>query len=209
MSTSRPRERLLGERREDQLALLAFVQRGAAAGVDHLDQEVVLLHVQARARRTLRRHARAAHLRQPVEHQRGEAKLALDLGAHLVGEGLAAEQTQLESQLVDLDPRLTDGLCNRQRVGGRRCEHLCAEVAQQHRLARREPARHGDHRRPDPLPAVVEPVAAREQPVAVRVVDDHPRSHSGHRHAARHQLGPRFEVRARVADHRGLAVRPA
>ena len=43
-------ERLLGQRREDELAGLARGERLAAPRVDHLDQEVILLDVQAGAR---------------------------------------------------------------------------------------------------------------------------------------------------------------
>ena len=57
--------------------------------------------------------------------------------------------------------------------------------------------------------ALMEAVAAGEQAVAVGVVDQHPRPHTGGRHAAGHQLGPGVEVGARVAHHRRLAVRAA
>ncbi len=81
--------------------------------------------------------------------------------------------------------------------------------AQQHRLAGREAARGRDHGGADPLAAVVEAEAAGEEPVAVRVVDDHSGADPGHRHAAGHHLGPGLEVGARVADHCRLAVRAA
>ena len=51
--------------------------------------------------------------------------------------------------------------------------------------------------------------AAREQSIAVGVVDHHPGPNAGHRHAARHQLGPLLKVGARVADDGRLAVRAA
>jgi hypothetical protein len=49
---------------------------------------------------------------------------------------------------------------------------------------------------------VVEAEAAGEQPVAVGVVDEHPRAHAGHRHRTRHHLAPDVEVAGGVADDR-------
>ena len=88
-------------------------------------------------------------------------------------------------------------------------EHLSAEVAEQHRLSGGLAARHGDDGGADALAALVEAEAAGEQAVAVGVVDEHPGADAGHRHRARHELGPRLEVGARVADYGRLAVAAA
>ena len=49
-AVAQQRQRLLGQRREDELAVGAVRDGRAGLGVDDLDEEVVLLHVQAVAR---------------------------------------------------------------------------------------------------------------------------------------------------------------
>ena len=62
-AVAQQRQRLLGQRREDELAVGAVRDVAAGLGVDDLDEEVVLLHVQAVARlRALGRDARADDL---------------------------------------------------------------------------------------------------------------------------------------------------
>ena len=87
------RQRLLGERGEDQLALLAVGHRLAGRRVDHLDQEVVLVDVQAVLVPAFVGDARADDLRQPVDVAGRHARALLDLGARLVGPRLGAEQS--------------------------------------------------------------------------------------------------------------------
>jgi hypothetical protein len=88
------RHRLLDEGREDELALDVLVERRARLGIDDLDEEVVLVHVEAVAYlEALGRHARAAHLRQPVEVDRPQpGQGALDLRTESLGPRFAAEQ---------------------------------------------------------------------------------------------------------------------
>ena len=63
------------ERREDELALFVLSQDRARLGIDHLDDEVVLVHVQAVARLdALRRDTGAAHLRESVEVDRPQPR---------------------------------------------------------------------------------------------------------------------------------------
>ena len=203
------RQRLLGQRGEDELAF-GSRRHGAPAGVDHLDDEVVLLHVQPGAGRALGRHPGPAHLGQAVEVDRTQRQRLLDLPAHGLGPRLAAEQPEPHRQRSGAPvPVLGQGLRDRQRVRRRRDQDVGAEVAQQHRLPGGEAAGHRDHRCPDPLSALVEAEAAGEQPVAVGVVDHHAGPDAGHRHAPRHQLGPRLQVAPGVADNGGLAVAAA
>ena len=57
-AVAQQRQRLLGERRDHELARLARAT-GSRVGVEHLDEEVVLVEVRAVARLALRGHARA------------------------------------------------------------------------------------------------------------------------------------------------------
>ena len=76
------RQRLLGQRREHELAFRPRLQRGAARRIHDLDEKVVLLDVQPLARGTFRRNAGPAHLRQPIEVERGQPECLLDLSPH-------------------------------------------------------------------------------------------------------------------------------
>jgi hypothetical protein len=131
-----------------------------------------------------------------------------DPGAERRGPRLAAEDAHLECQVVGAEARLGDRLADAQRIGGRGEQRLRAQVVQERDLPRGHAARHRDDGRAEALGALVEAQPAGEQPVAVGVVDDHPRVHAGHPQAAGHELGPRLEVRARVADHRPAAAGP-
>ena len=175
-AVAQQRHRLLQQGREDELALDALVERRTGLRIDDLDEEVVLVDVQAVARlEALGRDARTAHLRQPVEVDCAKpGQRALDLLAQALGPGLAAEQAELELQRGRVDPRVVHGLRDHERVRGRRDEHLRAEVVEEHRLPRREAARDRQDRGADPLRSLVEAVAAGEQPVGVRVVHEHP-----------------------------------
>ena len=203
------RHRLLRQRREHELTLGPRRERGSVVGIDHLDEEVVLLHVQPGLHPAFRGHSRPAHLRESVEVDRAYPEHALDLTAHLLGPRFAAEQRQLERELGDVAAGVQHRLRDHERIRRRGDKHLCLEVAQQRRLARREAARHRHDRGTEPLASLMEAETTREQAVTVGVVDQHPRSYAGHRHAPRHQLRPVLEVGARVADDGGAAVGPA
>ena len=126
-----------------------------------------------------------------------------------LGPRLAAEQPELELQRLGSTPASRSAWAITSEYEGVATSTCAPRSLQQHRLARGLPARHGNHGGADPLAALVEAEPAGEQAVAVGVVDQHPRPDAGHRHRARHQLGPGLEVRARVADDGGLAVAAA
>ena len=94
------RHRLLEQGREDELALVALVERRTGLRVDDLDEEVVLVDVEAVAHlEALGRDAGAAHLGEPVEVDRPEpGQHPFDLLAQTLGPRLAAEQAELELQ---------------------------------------------------------------------------------------------------------------
>ena len=95
------RHRLLGQRGEDQLALLAVGQHLAGDRVDDLRVEVVLPDVQpVLGLDALLRDARADHLGQPVDVDRVDAEDLLHLDAHLVGPRLGAEDADLQRRLA-------------------------------------------------------------------------------------------------------------
>ena len=91
-----------------------------------------------------------------------------------------------------------------QRVRGRADEHLGAEIADEHHLARRVPAGGRDDRGADLLDAVVEAEAAGEEPVAERDVDEVLGPEPARDEEARDEAGPGVEVGARVGDEGGL-----
>jgi hypothetical protein len=204
------RQCLLGQRRQHELALFAGREPRPGRRIDDLGEEVVLVEMQARAPvQALGRDAGAGHLRQAIHVQRRQPEPQLDLGAERRGPWLAAEDADLECQVVGTKAGFGDRLGDPQRVGGRREQRLRAQVVQECDLPRGHAARHRDDGRAEPLGALVEAQPAGEQAVAVGVVDEHPRMHAGHAQAARHELGPRLEVRACVADHRRPAAGPA
>jgi len=83
------------------------------------------------------------------------------------------------------------------------------EGVQQHRLSGGHAGRHRHDGRAEPLGALVKAEPAREQPVAVGVVDDGAWPDAGHREAAGHDMGPRLEIGGGIADDGRLAPRPA
>src|SRR5690349_10367671 len=98
------RQRLLGERREDELALGAVGQHGAGVGIDDLGIEVILpddgavLRLDALARDT------GSHdLGEAVDVDRIDAGLRLDVLSHRLGPRLGAEDADLEARRRRID----------------------------------------------------------------------------------------------------------
>ena len=206
-AVAQQRHRLLRQRREHELAVDAVRQHLAGRRVDDLDEEVVLHDVEAVARfGAFAGDAGADDLAQAVDVDRHEAELGLELRAHRLGPRLRAEHADLQRELVDRDARLAQALGDVERVGRRGAEDLAAEIAQQQRLAGGDAAGYRDRQRAEPLGALVEAEPAGEQPVAVGVVDDHPRADAGHVQAVGHDLGPDVEVVLCVGDDGGPAA---
>ncbi len=171
------RQRLLGQRRDDELAGLAR-RTGSPCRGRRLDEEVVLVEVQPAARLALGRHARADDLRQPVEVARAQPEPALELRAHRLRPRLGAEQPELERQLARARSPSAS-----QRLGDRAARRTASRTAPA--PAGRAGASAGgavwprgdrEDRRAEALGAVVEAEAAGEEPVAVGVVDEHARA---------------------------------
>ena len=95
------RHRLAGERREHHFAVLAVGHVLARRGVDDFGDVVVVPHVDARMRgAVLARRADAARLRHAVDVEALDVEAVLDLLAHFVGEGLAAEHAHAQRRDV-------------------------------------------------------------------------------------------------------------
>ena len=147
-AVAQERQRLLGQGREDELAVGAVLDALAGVGVDHLDEEVVLLDVQAVARLgALGGDARADDLRQAVDVQGDQAELGLEPLAHPLGPRLGAEHADFQLELVAgrSRPHGDPERCAARRTG---VQHSTwpLEVAQERRLARGDAAGDGDRR---------------------------------------------------------------
>ena len=203
------RHGLLGERGEDQLTLLAVGQHVTSRRVHHLGQEVVLPHVQpVLGRRRLLCHAGTHHLGEPVDVDGVHGAPPLDLGPHLFGPGLGAEDAYLQRGFGRVESLTLHLVRDREEVRRRHHDHARCEVADQLHLPFRHAARHRHHRAAEPLGSVVGPQSAGEQPVAVRDVHEVTRPSTGRPDRTRHQLGPGVDVVAGVADNRRPACRP-
>ena len=91
------RQRLLGQRGEDQLAFLAVGQHRAGLGVDDLGVEMVLPdHRAVLGLDAFAGHARAHHFAQAVDVHRVQPGAHLDVVAHRLGPRLGAEDADLQ-----------------------------------------------------------------------------------------------------------------
>ena len=122
----------------------------------------------------LARDAGADHLGEPVDVRAHDAEAGVDLASHGLGPRLGAEQRVAEAELVGRHSALAKGLRERQRVARRARYYVRPEILDQHQLALGEAARDGNDRQTQPLAAVMKPEPAGEEPVAVRVVQEHP-----------------------------------
>ena len=198
------RQRLLRQRREDELADLTVRQRLTGRRIDDLDQEVILVHVRAVPRLgAFGGDARPHHLREAVDVERRQRERALDGLAQPFGPRLGAEDARPEVQAR----RIGDMVGDRKRIARGAAEDLGAEILEQLRLARRVPARRRHDGAAEPLGAVVDAETAGEEAVAVRDVHTRARAGSGRRERPRAAVGPGREIAARVGDDRRLAAR--
>ena len=204
------RHRLLGQRGEHQLALLAVGQHLHRHRVDHLGQEVVLPDVQPVLGLTrLLAHSGPHHLREPVDVDRPDPAALLDAAPHLVGPRLGPEDAHLEAGRAGVDPLGLHLVEDREEVGRRDHDDPRLEVEDQLHLPLGHPAADRDHRAPEPLGTVVRAQPTGEQPVAVGDVAQVARPATGRPDRAGHHLGPGVEVLRGVADHGRLARRTA
>ena len=109
---------------EDQFAALALGHGLERVGVEALDDEMVFLDVHARAGDAFAADAGADDLGQAVVVEGQEAELALDLDAHVLGPGLAAEVGELQAQAARVDALLAGDLGDVQGVAGRADQHV-------------------------------------------------------------------------------------
>ncbi len=202
------RHRLLGERREDQLAERAVGQHGAGFRVDDLRVEVVFPDRRAvLGLGAFAGHARAHHLRQAVDVHRRQPHASLDHRAHLGRPRLRAEDADSQAGLGRVQPLAYEFVGDGQHVAGRHHDDLRLEIADQLHLPLRLPAAERNHRQPRALRAVMRAQAAGEEPVAVADVNlvAAPRPRRADR--ARHQPCPGVDIGQRIAHHRRLAGR--
>jgi hypothetical protein len=127
------RHRLLGEGRQDELALGALGQHFARVRVDDLRVEVVLEDVQAALLDALDADAGADDLGQAVDVVGADAALVLDPLAHRVAPGLRPEDADPQLGEVHL-VSLADSI-RMQEVARRAADRRHAEVLHDHELA--------------------------------------------------------------------------
>ncbi len=206
-AVAQDRERLLGERRDDELALLAVLERLPGRRVDDLEEQMVLVDVQAAGALALTGDAWAHHLGEPVVVGGADAEPRLDLGLHLVGTRLAAEQPEPELERREVDPELLALPGEEERVRRRGHQDRGAEVLHHAQVALGAPGAGGDDGRADAFDAVVQAPSAGGHAVGERHLHEVAALHAGRGGDASGQLRPRVDVAARVADHDRLARR--
>ena len=133
---------------------------------------------------------------------------ASTFSADPLGPRFGAEERVAETDLVGRDASLCERLRKRQRVARRAGDHVRPEILDQHQLPLGHAAGDRDDGHPQPLAPGVKAEPAREQAVAVRVVQHHPGLCSGQRKGARVYPGEQVEVGGGVADHGQLPRRP-
>ncbi len=202
------RHRLAGQRGDHQLARLAVGHRLERLGVQALDEEVVLLQVHPAARGAFAADAGPDHLRQAVVVEGEDVELVLDLAAHVLGPGLAAEVPEAERERARVDAELAGRVGDGQRVTRGADQDLRVEVADDVDLPPGVAGCCRDDRRADALDAVVQPEPAREKAVAegdlAGVLGPQPAGDQ----EARAEIGPGPHVLRRVGDKGRLAGRP-
>ena len=122
-------------------------------------------------------------------------------------QGSAPKMPALSEVLRGIDALTAEFVQHRQHVGGRDGDDVGLEVGDELHLPFRHAARNRDHRHAEPLGAVVQPEPAREQAVAIGVVQLHAAPAARGADRARHHLGPHLDVALGVADHGRLARR--
>ena len=95
------RQRLLGQRRDHELARLALGRRLSAVGIDYLEQEVVLPAVQARLGLfALGGDPGPEDFGQAVDVDRLQAETGLDFLAHRLAPRLRTEDADLQARFA-------------------------------------------------------------------------------------------------------------
>ncbi len=202
------RERLLRQRGEDEHALVALGERLARLGVDDLREEVVLVDVRARPLlHALAGDARSDDLREAVEVGRAHPEPGVDLGPHPLGPRLGSHHGEAHAEVVGREAALRERAREGQGVARRARDRVGAEVLDERQLALRHASGDGDDVQAEALAARMEPEAAGEEAVAVRVVQRHARHHAGHGERAGVDATEELEIGCRVGDDRRLSGR--
>jgi len=148
------------------------------------------------------RDARADHLREPVDVRAPDTEAGVDLAPHRLRPRLGTEEREAEADLRRCDAVIRERLRERERIARRARDHVGTEVGDERQLALGQPTGHGHDGQPEPLPAGVEAESSGEEPVAVRVVQHHPRLRARHRQRAGVHARKELEVGCRVTDDR-------
>jgi hypothetical protein len=198
-------EAFLGDRGEHQLSLLPRPLHRERCRVDHLGDEVVLVHVQAASGRAFEGDAGAEHLGEPVVVHGRDAQARLQLLAQRLAPRLGTEEAHAQREAAGRDAALGEGTGEGQRVARRAGEGRGLEIAHDHQLALQRPGGGRHHRGADALGTVVEAEPAAEEAVGEGDLHHVVLSHlTGGEHPG-HALGPGPNVVGRVADDHRLA----
>ena len=124
------RHRLLGQRREDELALFAVRQRLARVRIDDFRKKMILPDRQpVFGRGIFLRDAGTDDFGQAVEIDRIEAHAALDLGAHGLGPRLGAEQRDAQRRFARVDALAIEFVGDGEQIRRRHRDDVGLEVA--------------------------------------------------------------------------------
>src|SRR5690606_32642296 len=200
------RQRLLGEGGDDEHALLAVGQRLRGLWIEDLRVEMVFPDVAAVALAdALVGHTGADDLGEAVDVGGLDAETSLDVAADGLGPRFGAEDAEAQAELVWLDAAPGELLGQRLAVRRGAGDDVWLQVEHQRRLAFGHAARDRHDTQPELLRPAVKAEAAREETVAVRVVEQHARFGPRRREAAGVDLSEELEVVARVPHDSGLA----
>ena len=195
-----------GQRGQHQLSPLAVGQHPAGLGVDDLEEEVVLPEVHAVLLGALEGDPGPAHLREAVGVVDLDAPDLLDAPPRFLGVRLGADEGGAQGQVLPgVDRRLGEERGEAQRVAGEDVHDRGAELLHEPQLPLAVARADGDRERPEPLGAVVQADAAREQAVAHHVLEHVGLPHAGHVHGPGREVGPPFDIGPCVVDDRGVA----
>ena len=207
-TVAKHRDAFFVERRQNELAHLAFRHGLAGHRVDDLPQEMVLgyvLHIALS--KALARHARPHDLGQPVVVGAHDVHAVLDFRLERRRAGLAAEKPDAQRRLLPIVAHLFPHLANMERVGGRRDDHSRTVVLDHLDMALGVARTRRNHRAAKLHAAVMEAETAGEHAVAERHLHAIARDDARHAGKTRDAVAPNGHVMLGVADDNRLARR--
>jgi hypothetical protein len=177
--------------------------------LNDLGIEIILEDVRAGLALAFHSHARADDLGQAVNVVGFDAAIGLDPPAHGFGPRLGAEDAHAQGQILDIEAEFRSLINQVEEIAGRAANGSDAKVFHDHQLALGVASGNRDDRSAERFGSVMRSEPAREQAVAVSVLDDVAFVQAAGGEAAQHDIGPDLDVLLRVGHDDGLAGGPA